>query len=81
MARKKFLLISLAMFSFVTICFFWMQSLAYGQRLPEIRAEIQKMEARGECSSENFKSIQPPHPTSGKSQKAYNFLDISIHIG
>ncbi len=46
MARKKFLLISLTMFSFVMICFFWMQSLAYGQRLDEIRAEIQKKGAR-----------------------------------
>jgi hypothetical protein len=73
MATKKFFLISMAMFCFVMICFFWMQSLAYGQRLHEIRAEIQKMEARGECSSENFKSIQPPHPTSGQLQKALQF--------
>jgi C1A family cysteine protease len=49
MARKEFLLISLAMFSFVTICFLWMQSLAYGQKLHEIRAEIQKKGARWEA--------------------------------
>jgi len=29
MARKKFLLISMAMFGFVMVCFFWMQSLVY----------------------------------------------------
>ena len=46
MARKKFLLISLAMFCFVMICFLWMQSLAYGQGVHEIRAEIQKKGAR-----------------------------------
>jgi hypothetical protein len=36
----------MAMFSFVIICFFWMQSMAYGQGLHEIRAEIQKKGAR-----------------------------------
>ena len=46
MARKRILLISLAMFSFVMVCFFSMQSMAYGQRLDEIRAEIQKKGAR-----------------------------------
>lgn len=30
MAGKKFLLLSLVVFCFVMICFFWMQSLAYG---------------------------------------------------
>ena len=46
MARKKFLLISMAMFGFVMVCFFWMQSMAYGQGLHEIRAEIQKKGAK-----------------------------------
>jgi len=36
---------------------------------------------RGHDPSEKFKTIKPLRPTSGKSQKAYNFLDISIHIG
>jgi hypothetical protein len=45
MARKKFLLISMAMFGFVMVCFFWMQSMAYGQGLHEIRAEIQKSDS------------------------------------
>jgi len=46
MAKKKFLMISMVMFCFIMVCFFWMQSLAYGQGLDEIRAEIQKKGAR-----------------------------------
>lgn len=42
MAKKKFLLVSMVMFCFVMVCFFWMQSLAYSQWVQEIRAEIQE---------------------------------------